>query len=159
MPEALRLSLLAVVAFIAAMLAAVTGFGGAAVLLPMLVFVFGVREAIPILTVAQLIGNGSRVWFNRRELDWRVVAWFAPAAACVLALAVLSQEGGAGAHATALALVMLLLAVEWIDERRPLFERLRAAPAVLRWSAGYAALALLLVFGRWQAREFIYMQF
>ena len=77
MPEAVRLSLLAVVAFIAALLAAVTGFGGAAVLLPMLVFVFGVREAIPILTVAQLIGNGSRVWFNRRELDWRVVAWFA----------------------------------------------------------------------------------
>ena len=77
MPEALRLLLLAVVAFIAALLAAVTGFGGAAVLLPMLVFVFGVREAIPILTVAQLIGNGSRVWFNRHELDWRVVAWFA----------------------------------------------------------------------------------
>ena len=77
MPEAIRLALLAVVAFVAALLAAVTGFGGAAVLLPMLVFVFGVREAIPILTVAQLIGNGSRVWFNRRELDWRVVAWFA----------------------------------------------------------------------------------
>jgi uncharacterized protein len=77
MPEALRLALLALVAFIAALLAAVTGFGGAAVLLPMLVFVFGVREAVPILTVAQLIGNGSRVWFNRRELDWRVVGWFA----------------------------------------------------------------------------------
>jgi uncharacterized protein len=77
MPEALRLILLAVVAFIAALLAAVTGFGGAAVLLPMLLFVFGVREAVPILTVAQLIGNGSRVWFNRRELDWRVVGWFA----------------------------------------------------------------------------------
>jgi uncharacterized protein len=77
MPEALRLTLLALVAFIAALLAAVTGFGGAAVLLPMLVFVFGVREAVPILTVAQLIGNGSRVWFNRRELDWRVVGWFA----------------------------------------------------------------------------------
>lgn len=69
--------LLAATAFIAALLAAVTGFGGAAVLLPMLVFVFGVREAIPILTVAQLIGNGSRVWFNRREVDWGVVAWFA----------------------------------------------------------------------------------
>ena len=77
MLESLRLSLLAVVAFVAALLAGVTGFGGAAVLLPMLVFVFGVREAIPILTVAQLIGNGSRVWFNRYELDWRVVAWFA----------------------------------------------------------------------------------
>jgi len=77
MPEALRFSLLAGVAFVAALLAAVTGFGGAAVLMPMLVFVFGVREAIPILTVAQLIGNGSRVWFNRHELDWHVVAWFA----------------------------------------------------------------------------------
>lgn len=77
MPEALCLLFLAVVAFVAALLAAVTGFGGAAVLLPMLVFVFGVREAIPILTVAQLIGNASRVWFNRHELDWRVVAWFA----------------------------------------------------------------------------------
>jgi len=77
MPESLRLLLLAATAFVAALLAAVTGFGGAAVLLPMLVLVFGVREAIPILTVAQLIGNGSRVWFNRHELDWRVVGWFA----------------------------------------------------------------------------------
>jgi uncharacterized membrane protein YfcA len=77
MPEVLRFSILAVAAFVAATLAAITGFGGAAVLLPMLVFVFGVREAIPILTVAQLIGNGSRVWFNRHELDLRVVAWFA----------------------------------------------------------------------------------
>ena len=68
---------LALVALVAATLAAVTGFGGAAVLLPALVAVFGVRAAIPILTVAQLIGNGARVVFNRRELDVRVVAWFA----------------------------------------------------------------------------------
>ncbi len=69
--------LLAVVALAASTLAAVTGFGGAAVLLPALVAVFGVREAIPILTAAQLVGNSARVWFNRRELDRRVVAWFA----------------------------------------------------------------------------------
>ena len=37
----------------------------------------GVRDAIPILTVAQLIGNGSRVWFNRSELVLPVVGWFA----------------------------------------------------------------------------------
>jgi uncharacterized protein len=66
-----------IVSFIAATLAAVAGFGGAAILLPVLVATFGVREAIPILTVAQLVGNGSRVWFNRQELDRRVVAWFA----------------------------------------------------------------------------------
>lgn len=64
-------------ALVASTLAAVTGFGGAAVLLPILVLVFGVRDAIPILTVAQLIGNGSRVWFNRRELALPVVGWFA----------------------------------------------------------------------------------
>jgi uncharacterized membrane protein YfcA len=69
--------MLALAALAASTLAAVTGFGGAAVLLPVLIVVFGVRDAIPILTVAQLIGNGSRVWFNRRDLDWRVVAWFA----------------------------------------------------------------------------------
>ena len=67
---------LAVGAFVAATLAAVAGFGGAAVLLPILVAIFGVRDAIPILTVAQLIGNSSRVWFNYRDLDFRVVGWF-----------------------------------------------------------------------------------
>lgn len=69
--------MLALAALAASTLAAVTGFGGAAVLLPVLIVVFGVREAVPILTVAQLIGNGSRVWFNRRDLNWHVVAWFA----------------------------------------------------------------------------------
>jgi hypothetical protein len=77
LPSVVSSGLLALVAFVASTLAAVTGFGGAAVLLPVLVAVFGVRDAIPILTVAQLIGNGSRVWFNRRELDWAVVGWFA----------------------------------------------------------------------------------
>jgi len=75
--EALRWIALPLVALAAATLAAVAGFGGAAVLLPVLVAVFGVRAAIPILTVAQLIGNASRVWFNRSELAWRVVGWFA----------------------------------------------------------------------------------
>lgn len=73
----IQLVALAAGALLAATLAAVTGFGGAAVLLPILVWVFGLREAVPILTVAQLIGNGSRVWFNRRLVDCRVVFWFA----------------------------------------------------------------------------------
>jgi len=76
LPDLAHTVVILAVSFVAATLAAVTGFGGAAVLLPVLVWSFGMREAIPILTVAQLIGNGSRVFFNRRELDWRVVAWF-----------------------------------------------------------------------------------
>jgi uncharacterized protein len=72
----LQLTLLALVAFIASSLAAVTGFGGAAVLLPVLVWLFGMKEAVPILAIAQLIGNGSRVWINRDLVDYRVVLWF-----------------------------------------------------------------------------------
>ena len=72
-----QIAVLVVGALVASTLAAVTGFGGAAVLLPILVWIFGLREAVPILTVAQLIGNGSRVWFNRKLIDHRVVFWFA----------------------------------------------------------------------------------
>jgi uncharacterized protein len=63
-------------ALVASVLAAVAGFGGAVVLLPVLVWAFGVREAVPILTVVQVVGNGARVTFNRRELVWPVVGWF-----------------------------------------------------------------------------------
>jgi uncharacterized protein len=77
MPQIVQWIVVAITALFASTLAAVTGFGGAAVLLPALVAVFGIRAAVPILTVVQLIGNVSRVWFNSRELHWRVVAWFA----------------------------------------------------------------------------------
>ncbi len=46
-------------------------------MLPILVWAVGVRDAIPLLTVAQLMGNLSRVWFNRGELSLPVVKWFA----------------------------------------------------------------------------------
>jgi uncharacterized membrane protein YfcA len=68
--------LLTLVAFLAATVAGITGFGGAAILLPALVLAYGTRDAIPILTVAQLLGNGSRVWFHRRAIDFPVVGWF-----------------------------------------------------------------------------------
>lgn len=77
MNHPLAVILLVAVALVASVLSAVTGFGGAAVLLPVLVAVFGVRDAVPILTVAQLLGNASRAWFNRREIAWPVVGWFA----------------------------------------------------------------------------------
>jgi uncharacterized membrane protein YfcA len=77
MDDALLVLLLAGAGLASAVLAAVTGFGGAAVLLPVLVMAFGVRDAVPTLTVAQLIGNASRVWLNRSQVSWAVVRWFA----------------------------------------------------------------------------------
>ena len=72
----MEILLLLAAALTASTIAGVAGFGGAAVLLPVLVALFGVRDAIPILTVAQLVGNGSRVWLNRRQLDTAVLTWF-----------------------------------------------------------------------------------
>lgn len=66
----------AVVAFLASVLSGVAGFGGAMIFLPVLILTYGVRASVPILTVSVLLGNASRVWFNRRELDLKLVAWF-----------------------------------------------------------------------------------
>jgi uncharacterized protein len=104
---------IAAVAFVAATLAAVSGFGGAAVLLPVLVSFFGVRAAIPILTVAQLIGNGSRVWFNRRELNLKVVTWFALGAVPFATLGALLFARAPLTALTRLLGAFLLLVVVW----------------------------------------------
>ena len=42
-------------------IAGVAGFGGGVIMLPILVWVLGVREAVPALTIAQLIGSVGRV--------------------------------------------------------------------------------------------------
>ncbi|MEO8031549.1 MAG: sulfite exporter TauE/SafE family protein [Gemmatimonadota bacterium] len=112
--------LLGVGALVASTLAAVTGFGGAAVLLPLLVITVGVRDAIPVLTVAQLVGNGSRVWFNRRELDLKVVGWFALGGVPMALLGGMLFARAPLAALTRLLGLFLLLVVAW--------RRLRTGP-------------------------------
>ncbi len=62
-------------------------------------------------------------------------------------------------HYTAFAMIVCLIGIEIVDERRPILQRLAAAPVALRWGAYYLAIFALLILGRWQTREFIYMQF
>ncbi|MDV2989942.1 MAG: sulfite exporter TauE/SafE family protein [Dehalogenimonas sp.] len=69
--------LIIIAALAASTVAAVAGFGGAIIMLPVLVLAFGVQDAIPILTISQLMGNLWRVILNRTELDWAVVRRFA----------------------------------------------------------------------------------
>src|SRR5690349_9496410 len=57
-------------AFTLAVVSAVAGFGGGVLLLPVFTALFGLRVAVPMLTLTQLSSNASRVWFNRRELQW-----------------------------------------------------------------------------------------
>lgn len=67
---------LCAVALLASCVAAVVGTGGAIVLLPILVMVLGVRDAVPAYTLAQFIGNMTRVVLNARSIDLRAVGWF-----------------------------------------------------------------------------------
>jgi uncharacterized membrane protein YfcA len=66
-----------VAAFLLAVVSAVAGFGGGVVLLPVFVALFGLRVAVPVLTLTQLVSNGSRVALNRHDVDRRLVGWFA----------------------------------------------------------------------------------
>jgi len=100
-------------ALVASTLAAVAGFGGVAVLLPVLVVALGVRDAVPILTVAQLIGNGNRVWFNRDQLDLRVVGWFAAGGVPLAFVGGLLFARAPLAALTRLLGLFLLLVVAW----------------------------------------------
>ncbi|MFN3597642.1 MAG: TSUP family transporter [Rubricoccaceae bacterium] len=63
-------------AFGAALVSGAAGFGGALLLLPLLVRTVGPATAVPLLTVAQLIGNAARVAFGFREIRWRPVLAF-----------------------------------------------------------------------------------
>lgn len=69
-----------IAAFVAAAISGAAGFGGALLLLPLLVATVGVTHAVPLLTVAQLIGNLSRAGFGYREIHWKPVLLFLLAA-------------------------------------------------------------------------------
>jgi len=99
-------------ALVASTLAAVAGFGGAAIMLPVLVWAFGIVEAVPILTIAQLMGNLSRVWFNRTELSFPVVKWFCIGAVPAAVLGgVLFANTPAGSLVRLLGVFLLLMIV------------------------------------------------
>jgi uncharacterized membrane protein YfcA len=66
-----------VASFVLALVSAVAGFGGGVALLPVFVALFGLRVAVPVLTLTQLVSNGSRVALNRHGVDAPLVGWFA----------------------------------------------------------------------------------
>jgi uncharacterized protein len=86
-PDVQVLTAVGVAALLASFLGAVARFGGAVVLLPVLVLAFGVRDAVPILTVVQVVAMGPECcstvanWCSRwlaglhsARYRWRCVA-------------------------------------------------------------------------------------
>ncbi len=76
MEEVLKIVAVVVATTVGFTIAGVAGFGGGVVALPVLVWVFGVREAIPILSISQVLSTVSRVWLHREGIDWKVVRFF-----------------------------------------------------------------------------------
>ena len=73
-PDLAGLSVLLATALVASIIAGVAGFGAGIILLPVIAWTVGVRAAAPVLTVTMLLGNLSRIWWSRHELDGRA-AW------------------------------------------------------------------------------------
>lgn len=73
-------------AWLAGTISGVVGFGGALLFLPILSQAVGAKAAVPILTVAQLLGNLSRAGFGWKSIAWRPAALFCAGAipACIV---------------------------------------------------------------------------
>lgn len=105
-------------AFTLAVLSAVAGFGGGVLLLPVFTALFGLRVAVPMLTVTQLASNASRVWLNRRELRWRMIGWFALGAVPLAVAGGLLLARAPLASLQRLLGVMLIAVVVWRHRHR-----------------------------------------
>ncbi|TAJ37648.1 MAG: sulfite exporter TauE/SafE family protein [Reyranella sp.] len=78
-------ALVLVVGFAAGTVSGIVGTGATIILLPVLVLVFGPREAVPIMAVVALMSNFAKITSWWREIDWRACSAYAlggvPAAA------------------------------------------------------------------------------
>jgi uncharacterized membrane protein YfcA len=77
-------------ALLGSVVGGVAGFGAGIILLPLVAWVLGIRAVAPVLTVTMLLGNLSRIWWSRHEVDravvWRFLVGAVPATAVGAAL-------------------------------------------------------------------------
>jgi uncharacterized membrane protein YfcA len=75
-----------VVGLLAGTISGIVGTGASIMLVPVLVYEFGPKEAVPIMAVAAVMANLSRIMAWWREVDWRACAAYAIPAAPAAAL-------------------------------------------------------------------------
>lgn len=116
----LTILLASAAAFGLAVLSAVAGFGGGVLLLPAFTVLFGLRAAVPMLTVTQLSSNGSRTWLNRTELRWPLIGWFAVGAVpCAVLGGVLLAHAPLAPLKRVLGVFLIAVVIWRRVERRP----------------------------------------
>ena len=74
-----------IVGLLAGTISGIVGTGSSIMLMPVLIYQYGPKEAVPIMAVAAVMANFSRILAWWREVDWRACAAYAlpgaPAAA------------------------------------------------------------------------------
>ena len=76
MPDASHWIILLVTALAGSLLGGIAGFGTGVLLLPVVAWTLGLRAAVPVMTVTMLVGNLSRLWWSRGEVDRAVCRRF-----------------------------------------------------------------------------------
>src|SRR5215475_5726077 len=69
-------------------LSGIVGFGASIMLMPVLMLAFGPRDAVPMMAIAALMANFSRVVVWWREVDWRANAYY-----CATAIPAAARRG------------------------------------------------------------------
>jgi len=122
--------LLLAAALPAAVVGGALGFGTGLVMLPLVVWAVGVRASVPVLTIALIVGNVSRAWWSRDELDWRVVGAYLAGAVPLSAIGSVLYTAAPPEWLSRLIGLVLVLALplrRWL-ERGPRRMRLRHFP-------------------------------
>lgn len=67
---------LAVIGVLSGLISGVVGTGSSIILLPILSYIFGAKLAVPIMAIAAIMGNISRVVMWRKELNIKAFLLF-----------------------------------------------------------------------------------
>ncbi len=116
----------------AAVVGGALGFGTGLVMLPLVVWVVGVRQSVPVLTIALIVGNVSRAWWSRDELHWRVIGAYLLGAVPLAAIGSVMYTVAPPEWLSRLMGLVLLVALplrRWL-ERGPRPMRLRHFPVL-----------------------------
>jgi uncharacterized membrane protein YfcA len=132
LPDPIAWVVLLATALAGSVIGGIAGFGAGVILLPVVAWTAGLRAAVPIMTVTMLVGNLSRLWWSRAEVDRAVAGRFLAGAVPATAIGAVFY---AGTPSTALSLVIGLFLLAAVPIRRllasPLVQvRLRHFPLI-----------------------------
>jgi uncharacterized membrane protein YfcA len=115
------LLLVLVVGLFAGTLGGIVGTGSSLVLMPILVVMFGPRQAVPIMAIAAILGNFGRVLAWRRDIDWRACGAYCSTAvpgAMIGARLLLTIPPGVAETALGVFFLALIPVRRWLGRRQ-----------------------------------------